>query len=196
VSAHNSTGAHVGLITHPGAGLGSNSRRFRGVVRERRWSFAKLEGRDGAASASPLSGLQIRGSRDVVMGRWRCLSALPPSAEPGRAAAGRSRIEREAAHKISGSGIRGGQYFIREALRAGSVAMSCRSSRTTLALRELLADSARRYRAVTALGVKLVTTLPTQAGWQPNPEWRSVTARTHPASGRPSIAVSLRAPPQ
>ena len=38
-----------------------------------------------------------------------------------------------------------------------------------------------RYRP----GLKLMTTLPTQAGWQANPEWRSVTARTHPASGRP-----------
>ena len=41
-----------------------------------------------------------------------------------------------------------------------------------------------RYRP----GLKLMTTLPTQAGWQANPEWRSVTARTHPASGRPAPA--------
>jgi hypothetical protein len=35
--------------------------------------------------------------------------------------------------------------------------------------------------------------LPTQAGWQANPEWRSVTARTHPAFERAiGLAVSLR----
>jgi hypothetical protein len=43
-------------------------------------------------------------------------------------------------------------------------------------------NSSRCYGTVTGIGVKLITTLPTQAGWQANPEWRSVTARTHPAS--------------
>jgi hypothetical protein len=47
------------------------------------------------------------------------------------------------------------------------------------------------YRAVTALGIKLMTTLPTQAGWQANPERRSVTARTHPAPGATDRARRL-----
>ena len=55
-------------------------------------------------------------------------------------------------------------------------------------LRKFFAKLISGYGTVTAFGVKLVTTLPTQAGWQANPEWRSVTARTHPASGRPAPA--------
>jgi hypothetical protein len=54
-------------------------------------------------------------------------------------------------------------------------------------------NPSRCYGTVTGLRVKLVIPLPTQAGWQANPEWRSVTARTHPASGRP---IGLAAPDQ
>ena len=72
-------------------------------------SFASLESRDGAASTSALSGVQVRCARDVVVGRWRCVSTLPPGAEPRRAAIGRGAIARKAAHGISESGIRGRQ---------------------------------------------------------------------------------------